>query len=84
MKRINYQYFTHNPAIANMAFSITDPKVASDHLGTVFFTLLNDRDGRILSIIPEQDMSETVSGSMLLHQVCERPVTLLVRSRQSG
>jgi hypothetical protein len=63
VKRVEYQFFTHNPGVANIALSITDPKVASDYLGKVFFTLLNDRDGRILSIIPEQHMSETDSGS---------------------
>jgi hypothetical protein len=63
VKRITPQYYTHNPATANISNSITNSQVASQFLGQVFFTLLNDRDGRILSIIPKQYVTDNVNGN---------------------
>lgn len=63
VRRVNSQFYTHDPGQANAAYSITDATVASGLLGKVFFTLLNDRDGRILSIIPPQDCTDNVSGN---------------------
>jgi len=63
VKRVNPQFYTHDTSKANIAYSITDSKVASQFLGLVFFTLLNDRDGRIQSIIPVFDFTDPISGN---------------------
>jgi len=63
VKRITPQFYTHNPATANISTSITNSQVAAQFLGQVFFTLLNDRDGRILSIIPEQYVTSNINGN---------------------
>jgi len=63
VKRITPQFYTHNPAKANIANSITNQQVAAQFLGKVFFTLLNDRDGRILSIIPRQNITNQINGN---------------------
>lgn len=63
VQRVTPQFYTHNAATANISTSITTTGVATQFLGQVFFTLLNDRDGRILSIIPEQDVTDTVNGN---------------------
>ena len=62
VKRVTPQFYTHNPATANISTSIRNNQVASQFLGQVFFTLLNDRDGRILSIIPKQYVKNNVNG----------------------
>jgi len=69
VRRVNSQFYTHDPGQANAAYSITDATVASGLLGKVFFTLLNDRDGRILSIIPPQDCTDNVSGNTWVHHI---------------
>ena len=63
VKRITPQFYTHNPGTANIATSITNTQVAAQFLGQVFFTLLNDRDGRILSIIPNQVVTDNINGN---------------------
>ncbi|CCM01723.1 uncharacterized protein FIBRA_03788 [Fibroporia radiculosa] len=62
VQRINPQFYTHNPNIANIAYSIITANVAPAFLGKVFFTLIVDRDGRTLSTIPVQNVTDHVSG----------------------
>ena len=63
IKRVTPHFFTHNPAIANAAYSIVDATVARQFLGRIIFTLLLDRDGRALSTIPSQpDVTDHISG----------------------
>ncbi|KDQ16514.1 hypothetical protein BOTBODRAFT_106834 [Botryobasidium botryosum FD-172 SS1] len=64
VNRVTPQFYTHNPGTAIIANTVNDPKVASAFLNKVFFTLLNDRDGRILSVIPVQDYTDHVSGNL--------------------
>ncbi|KDQ16516.1 hypothetical protein BOTBODRAFT_144598 [Botryobasidium botryosum FD-172 SS1] len=64
VNRVTPQFYTHNPGTAIIANTVNDPKVASAFLNKVFFTLLNDRDGRILSIIPEQEYTDPASGNL--------------------
>ncbi|KAF8638027.1 hypothetical protein AX16_010659 [Volvariella volvacea WC 439] len=63
IRRVTPQFYTHNPALANIALSITDASVAKQFLDRVFFTLINDRDGRIQSVIPVQDYADHISGN---------------------
>jgi hypothetical protein len=63
VNRITPQFYTHDPAKANISTSITNTQVAAQFLGQVFFTLLNDRDDRILSIIPEQFITDSINGN---------------------
>ncbi|GLB45465.1 hypothetical protein LshimejAT787_2300250 [Lyophyllum shimeji] len=62
VQRVTSQFYTHNPGEGNIPDTITDPKVAQSLRGKIFFTLLNDRDGRILSVIPVQNWVDRSSG----------------------
>ncbi|KAG2094869.1 uncharacterized protein F5147DRAFT_719443 [Suillus discolor] len=55
VQRVNAQFYTHNVGVANAADSLTTTGVATQFLGKVFFTFLNDLGGRGLSIIPPLD-----------------------------
>ncbi|KAI0083739.1 hypothetical protein BDY19DRAFT_975773, partial [Irpex rosettiformis] len=65
IRRVTPQFYTHNPALANIPTTITTAGVAQQFLGSVFFTLINDRDGRILSMIPPLtgDVADHISGN---------------------
>ncbi|KAG1863951.1 hypothetical protein C8R48DRAFT_672687 [Suillus tomentosus] len=54
IQRVNAQFYTHNTSIAHALESLITNGVASQFLGKVFFTLLNDLDlsHRGLNIIP--------------------------------
>ncbi|KAG2036180.1 hypothetical protein BDR03DRAFT_1000610 [Suillus americanus] len=63
IQRVNAQFYTHNVNQANAANSLTTTGVATQFLGDVFFTLLNDLGGRGLSIIPSLDhFADHISG----------------------
>jgi len=63
IRRVTPHFYTHDTNQANASKSITDAQVASKFLGKMFFTLLPDRDGRALSVIPAQDITDHVSGN---------------------
>ena len=65
VKRLSPQWYLHNPDISagNISATITDDRVATKFLGRVFFTLLNDRDARILSISPILNFVDHISGN---------------------
>ncbi|KAI5818060.1 hypothetical protein BZA77DRAFT_386425 [Pyronema omphalodes] len=62
IKRVTPQFYTHKPSVGNIPNTVIDAKCAPKFLGKVFFTLLNDHDGRILSIAPPIDVTDHVSG----------------------
>jgi len=64
IRRVNAQFYTHDVNQANAANSLTTTGVATQFLGQVFFTLLNDLGGRDLSIIPSPDhFADHISGN---------------------
>ncbi|KAG1814357.1 uncharacterized protein BJ212DRAFT_1300660 [Suillus subaureus] len=64
IRRVNAQFYTHDVNQANAANSLTTTGVATQFLGDVFFTLLNDLGGRGLSIIPSPDhFVDHISGN---------------------
>ncbi|KAG2047816.1 hypothetical protein BDR06DRAFT_999980 [Suillus hirtellus] len=64
VQRVNAQFYTHNVNVANAANSLTTTGVATQFLGKVFFTLLNDLGGRGLSIIPPlEHCADHISGN---------------------
>ncbi|KAG2139857.1 uncharacterized protein EDB93DRAFT_1252979 [Suillus bovinus] len=64
VQRINAQYYTHNPSLANATETLVTAGVATQFLGKVFFTLENDIGGRGLSIIPSPDQfTDHISGN---------------------
>ncbi|KAG5644896.1 hypothetical protein DXG03_007448 [Asterophora parasitica] len=75
VQRVTQQFYTHNPAQGNIPDTITDTKVALELRGKVFFTLLNDRDGRIQSIIPVLNYAENVNGSSFYIRSVPQPDT---------
>lgn len=62
VKRVNPQFYTHDPSKAVAYTSLTDPNVAQKFLGRVFFTLLPDRDGRAMPIVPDAKITDHISG----------------------
>ncbi|KAG2099302.1 uncharacterized protein F5147DRAFT_712661 [Suillus discolor] len=63
VQRVNAQFYTHNVSVANAANSLTTTGVATEFLGKVFFTLLNDLAGRGSSIIPRlEHFADHISG----------------------
>lgn len=63
VKRVTPQFYTHNPGEGNVPDTITDANVALSLRGNVFFTLINDRDGRILSMNPVINYTDYASGN---------------------
>ncbi|KAG2050491.1 hypothetical protein BDR06DRAFT_1023193 [Suillus hirtellus] len=64
VQRVDAQFYTHNILVANSVDSLTTAGVATQFLGKVFFTLLNDLGGRGLSIIPPlEDFTDHISGN---------------------
>ncbi|KAF9509210.1 hypothetical protein BS47DRAFT_173985 [Hydnum rufescens UP504] len=53
--------------------TINDPKCASQFLGRVIFTLLNDRDGRQFDIIPPHHYTDHISGRAYFIRSTLRP-----------
>jgi len=64
VQRLSHQYYLHNPDVksGNITQTINDEKCAKDFLGRVFFTLLDDRDGRTMSVAPVLDYTDHISG----------------------
>ncbi|KAG2094846.1 uncharacterized protein F5147DRAFT_778875 [Suillus discolor] len=64
VQRVNAQFYTHNNFVANVPDSLTTTGVATQFLGKVFFTLLNDTLGRNSSIIPQlEHFADHISGN---------------------
>ncbi|KIK46123.1 hypothetical protein CY34DRAFT_76726, partial [Suillus luteus UH-Slu-Lm8-n1] len=63
IQRVNAQFYTHDVGQANAADSLTVTGVATQFLGKVFFTLLDDLGGRQLSVIPSHHDAEAISGN---------------------
>jgi len=75
VQRVTPQFYTHNPGVGNIALTITDARVALNLRGQIFFTLLNDRDGRILSTIPIQTYTDHISGANFYVRSVAQPDT---------
>jgi hypothetical protein len=65
VKRISLQFYIFNPDVngGHIRDTLTDSRVAARFLGRVFFTLLNDRDARDLSIAPVLNYVDHISGN---------------------
>ncbi|KAF5369105.1 hypothetical protein D9615_010418 [Tricholomella constricta] len=74
VKRVSLQFYTHDPA-GNIPDTITDPKVALALRGQMFFTLIHDRDARILSVIPVLNYSDHISGASFYIRSVAQPDT---------
>ncbi|KAF8073419.1 hypothetical protein FPV67DRAFT_1736772 [Lyophyllum atratum] len=75
VQRVTPQFYTHNRGHGNIPDTITDPKVAQSLQGKIFFTLLNDRDGRIFSVIPVFDYTDHLSGGSFYIRSIAQPDT---------
>ena len=64
VQRVSMQLYTHNPNVGNIINTVTDARCAGNLLGKVFFTLLYDRDSRILSVAPVLNYTDHISGEM--------------------
>jgi hypothetical protein len=64
VQRITPQFYVHNPDVddGNIMQTLNDERCAKKFLGRVFFTLLNDRDGRIIDIAPVINYTDHISG----------------------
>ncbi|KAF8073418.1 hypothetical protein FPV67DRAFT_745175 [Lyophyllum atratum] len=75
VQRVTSQFYTHNPGLGNISDTITDPKVAQSLRGQIFFTLLNDKNGRIQSIIPVLNYVDRGSGGRFYIRSVSQPDT---------
>ena len=74
VRRITPHFYTHDPDRANIIETLTTPNVATQFLGSVFFTLLQDRDGRYLNIIPPSlgNITDHISGNWCVTSGCAK------------
>ena len=65
VKRLSPQFYTFNAVVneGHIRHTLTDGRVATEFLGRVFFTLLNDQDARDLSIAPVLNYVDYISGN---------------------
>jgi len=65
VQRVSHQFYIHNPDIddGNIMKTLEDERCAKKFLGRVFFTLLNDRDGRVIDPAPVLNYTDYVSGN---------------------
>jgi len=63
IRRINAQFYTHNTGRAHIVDTLTTNGVATQFSNKMFFTLLDDRGGRHLSVIPSPDFADHISGN---------------------
>jgi hypothetical protein len=65
VQRVSPQFYTHNPDVndGNILQTINDTRCASQFLGRVFFTLTEDRGGRVLSNAPSINYANHISGN---------------------
>ena len=65
VKRVSHQFYSYNPDVneGHIDQTLRDRRVAARFLGRVFFTLLNDRDFRDLSIAPPLNYVDHISGN---------------------
>lgn len=57
------QFYTHKPTSKLIVESIREKNVAAQLSTQIFFQLLNDRDGRLVDIIPTQVSIDLISGN---------------------
>lgn len=62
VSRVTPQLYTHKPGTKQIRESIVEKDVASKLSSKIFFQLLNDRDGRLVDIIPTQYTKDHISG----------------------
>ena len=65
MKRVSPHFYTYNNNVNGgyITYTLTDDRVAAKFLGRVFFTLLNDKDRRELSMAPVLNYVDHISGN---------------------
>jgi hypothetical protein len=65
VKRLSPQFYSYSHAVndSHIHQTLTDSRIAARFLGRVFFTLLNDRDARDLSIAPVLNYVDHISGN---------------------
>ncbi|KAJ8695602.1 hypothetical protein PTI98_008191 [Pleurotus ostreatus] len=65
IKRINPQFYNHNAAVFNVLNFFSDARVntiSESFRGRAFLTLQNDRGARGVDIIPDQGVTDLISG----------------------
>ncbi|KAG8994106.1 hypothetical protein FRB94_010102 [Tulasnella sp. JGI-2019a] len=75
VKRVSPLFYTYSSGSGSIREMINDPKVASAFLDQVFFTLLNDRDGRILSTVPVLNYTDHTNGTSFYIRSVAQPDT---------
>ncbi|KAG9027285.1 hypothetical protein FRB95_007941 [Tulasnella sp. JGI-2019a] len=75
VKRVSPQFYTFDVQEGEIRDTITDSKVAPALHGQVFFTLLNDRDQRILSMIPVLNYRDHINGDSFSIRSVTQPDT---------
>lgn len=75
VKRVSPQFYTHDPYVGLIPLTITEDKVALSLRGKIFFTLLNDRDGRIIDLPQVLNYTDHVNGASFYIRSAAKPDT---------
>ena len=70
IRRITPHFYTHDPGRAHIADALKTPKVATQFVGRVFMTLLDDRGGRQMHPIPSSLTTDHISGNWCAAAFC--------------
>ncbi|KZT23887.1 hypothetical protein NEOLEDRAFT_1068464 [Neolentinus lepideus HHB14362 ss-1] len=62
--RVTPEFYTHDVALFNVSDSVLRQDCTPQFLNKVFFTLLMDRGGRDVNHLPEQHVTDHVSGNV--------------------
>ncbi|KAG8847944.1 hypothetical protein FRB96_001346 [Tulasnella sp. 330] len=73
VKRTALQWYTYNPDVGSITDTVNDSKVALALRGQIFFTLLNDREHRILSTIPVLNYRDHINGASFYIRSVSQP-----------
>ncbi|KAG8981442.1 hypothetical protein FRB94_001368 [Tulasnella sp. JGI-2019a] len=74
-KRISIQFYSFDHHVCSIMDTLKDSKVAPALHDRVFITLLNDRDGRIISMVPVLNYTEHINGSSFYIRSVAHPDT---------
>jgi len=75
IERISPQFYTHIPVGGTITETINDSNVALSLRGKIFFTLINDKDARVQSMVPRIKMTDHINGaSFYIRSVSQQDV----------
>ncbi|KAG8990413.1 hypothetical protein FRB94_013373 [Tulasnella sp. JGI-2019a] len=75
VKRVSLQFYTHDDAGGNISETLNDGRVGNSLLGQVFFTLLNNKNSRVIDPIPVLNYTDHINGESFYIRSVAQPDT---------